>query len=279
MSQGYSIYMNSIRLLALDLDDTLLRSDQSISYRTKNVIKKAESAGVTIALASSHVPLAMEKFSRALGLNKKPGFLISNNGALVLESNTGKITYEIKIEAHIALTVCDLADAEGFPVQLYKDDTMFVSRENEYTGYDYKLTGLRQVVVDKFRDMIKQGCYQLLIPGDPMLLEPLESLLRTYLENDISLVSKNQYTLEILPPETNKGNSLAKVAEYLGIKSEETMAIGDSMNDEAMIIWAGLGVCMSNGDERVKKAANLISDYSNDDDGVADIIDRYILGK
>ena len=277
--QGYSYTMSTIRLLALDMDDTLLRSDLTISYRTRNVIKRAESAGTVITLATSRVPSVMERFIKLLGLNKKSGYLISNNGALIQESDTGKIIHEARLEPEIARIICDLADAEGFPVQLYEDDVMYVSRENEFSAYDQRLTGLRQVVVDNFREMIGKGCHKLFIPGDPMLLEPLEDILHAYLEHDITLFSGKKYFLEILPKDTNKGNALAKIAESLGINSEETIAIGDSINDEAMIKWAGLGVAMINGDEHIKSIANIITENSNDDDGVADIIDKYILGK
>ena len=267
------------RLLALDLDDTLLRSDLSISYRTRNAIKRTEQAGVTIALASGRIPKAMDRFSRLLGLHKRPGYLVCNNGALIQESHTGSVIHETRIEPKIALAVCELADAEGFPVQVYENDIMYVSRQNEYSKFDEKLTGLRQVVAENFRAMVGAGCYKLIIPGDPMLLAPLESLIRTYLEKHVTLFASRPYFLEIMPPETDKGTALAKIAETMGIGAEETMAIGDSMNDEAMIRWAGIGVAMVNGDERIKTIADIVTEDTNDDDGVAGIIDKYFFGK
>ena len=228
--------MIPIRLLALDLDDTMLRSDQTISLRTKKIIKRIDSKDLYIALASSHVPLVMEKFARVLGLHKKPGFLISNNGALVIESNTGKTIHEVKIEPKIAQTVFDLVDAEGFPLQLYEDNVMYVSRENEFTAFadkqTYKLIGMRQIVIGNFRDMLNQGCYQLMIPGDPMLLEPLEILLKTYLENDIAIFNKRKYVLEILPLKTNKKTAVTKIADKLGINHNETLNIDNCSNDD-----------------------------------------------
>jgi len=271
--------MNTIRLLALDLEDTLLRSDFSVSYRTKNAIKRTESMGVTVVLASGRIPSDMERFSKTFGLHKRPGFLICNNGALVMESNTGKIIHETRIAPEIALAICELADAEGFAVQRYENDVMYVSRQNEYTVYDEKLTGIRQVVVENFHDMLGSNCYKLLIPGDPMLLSPLESLVRTYLENDITLFTSRPYFLEILPPETNKGIALSKIAGSLGITAEETLAVGDSMTDEAMITWAGTGVCMINGDEKLRSVAKAVTEQSNDDDGVAEVIGKYILAR
>jgi Cof subfamily protein (haloacid dehalogenase superfamily) len=269
--------MAPIRLLALDLDDTLLRSDLSISYRTRNAIKKAESAGVTVALASGRVPAAMERFARLLGMDKRPGYLVSNNGTIIQESHTRKLVHEIRIPGETALSAYDLANAEGFPVQIYEDDIMYVSRANEFTSYDQKLTGLRQVVVENFRAMVSGGCYKLLVPGDPMLLVPLESIIRTYLGGNITLFTSKPYFLEILPARTDKGTALAKVAELLGVPRDEVLAIGDSMNDEAMIRWAGMGVAMVNGDERIKNIASLVTEKSNDDDGVAEVIERFIL--
>ena len=269
----------AFRILALDLDDTLLRSDLSISFRTRNAIKRTEAAGVTVVLASGRVPEAMDQFSRLLGLHKRKGYLICNNGALIRESHSTQLVYEARIEKQVALSVCDLAGAEGFPVQIYDDDIMYVSRQNEYSSYDQKLTGVRQVVVENFRAMVAEGCYKLIIPGDPMLLSPLESLMQTYLGKDITLFNSRPYYLEILPRATDKGTALAKIAEILGVDAEEVLAIGDSMNDEAMIRWAGTGVAMANGDERIKNIANLVTDRTNDDDGVAEVINRYFLGK
>jgi Cof subfamily protein (haloacid dehalogenase superfamily) len=271
--------MEPIRILALDLDDTLLRSDLSISYRTRNVIKRAEAQGVVVVLASGRVPAAMEQFSRLLGMHKRPGYLICNNGTIIQESHTGKLIYESRIDTDAAITAYDLAVAEGFPVQIYEDDIIYVSKSNEFAKYDQKLTGLRQVVVENFRAMVAEGCYKLLIPGDPMLLAPLESLIRTYLGQDITLFTSKPYFLEILPAQTNKGTALAKIAELLGIDKESVLAIGDSMNDEGMIRWAGVGVAMMNGDARIKDIASLVTEKSNDDDGVAAVIEKYVLGK
>jgi len=271
--------MSVVRLLALDLDDTLLRSDLTISYQTRNAIKKAEEAGVIVVLASGRIPAAMDQFAGLLGMHKKTGYLICNNGTLIQESHTGKVVYEIRMDVKTALTAFDLADAEGFPMQIYEDDIMYVSRHNEYTGYDQKLTGLRQVVVENFRGMVAGGCHKLLIPGDPKLLVPLESILRTYIGDSITIFTSKPYFLEILPANTNKGTALEKVAELLGINQKDVMAIGDSMNDEAMLKWAGLGVAMANSDERIKSIADLVTTRDNDDDGVAEVIEKYILSK
>jgi Cof subfamily protein (haloacid dehalogenase superfamily) len=270
--------MSKFRLVALDLDDTLLRSDLSISFRTRNAIRRAMQEGVAIALASGRVPQALDSFSKILGLHKRDGYLICSNGTIITESRTGKVVYEATVPKDAALVAFDLADAEGFPMQLYDDDVMYISRRNEYTSYDQKLTGLRQVVVSNFRSMVEAGAHKLIVPGDPMILKPLEDILRTYLGSDVSLFTSKPYFLEILPPNIDKGSALAFIAEKLDVPQEEVFAIGDSMNDEAMLRWAGCGVAMANSDPRIKNIASLITEHSNDDDGVAEVIERYILG-
>jgi len=270
--------MIPVRLLALDLDDTLLRSDLSISFHTRNVVRKAESRGITVALVSSRSPASLEHFSALLGLNKRPGYIIANNGAVVLESRTGEILHEVKIPAAAALLVFDLADAEGFAVQIFDGDVMYISRPNEYAEYDQKITGQRQVVVEDFRSMVAAGCYKMLIPGDPMILEPLALLLESLSEGAAIQASK-PYLLEVLPGGVDKGSALSFLAGKLSIRREEVLAVGNSMSDEPMLRWAGFPVAMLNADSRLKEIAALVTKKSNDEDGVAEVIERYILGE
>ena len=112
-----------------------------------------------------------------------------------------------------------------------------------------------------------------------MVLDHLAKLIRVYLGSDINIFTSKPYFLEIMPRETDKGTALAKIGEILNVSAEETMAIGDSMNDEAMIRWAGTGVAMANADERIKNIADFVTDHSNDDDGVAEVIEKYFLNK
>ncbi|MDR0600103.1 MAG: Cof-type HAD-IIB family hydrolase [Treponema sp.] len=269
--------MIPVRLLALDVDDTLLRSDLSISFRTRNVIRRTEARGVTVVLASSRTPAALEHFSTLLGLHKRSSYLIANNGAVIEDCQSGEVIHEVKLSSSAALLVFDMADAEGFAVQIYDDDILYISRPNEFAEYDQKITGLRQVVVENFRSMAAAGCHKMLIPGDPMLLTPLAGLLANYAEG-AAIHNTKPYLLEVRPPGVDKGSALARLAEKLSIPREAVLAVGDSMNDESMLRWAGYPVAMVNADGRIKEIASLITERSNDEDGVAELIERYILG-
>jgi Cof subfamily protein (haloacid dehalogenase superfamily) len=264
-------------MLAIDLDDTLLRSDLSISFRTRNAVRKAGAQGIAVVLASSRSPGAVDHFARLLEMHKRPGFIIANNGTLLQESHTGSVVFDARIPAEAALLVFDMADAEGFAVQIYDDDIMYISRGNEFSEYGQKITGLRQVVVENFRSMVASGCRRMLIPADPMLLKPLARLLAAYAGDGVSLRSAKPYLLEALPKDVDKGRALALAAEKLSIPKESVLAVGDSLNDESMLRWAGCPVAMINGDERIKEIAALVTEKNNDEDGVAEVIERYVL--
>ena len=267
------------RILALDLDETLLRSNLSISARTKAAIKLAVDMGTTIVLVSGRVLLSVEPYSKLLGLHKRPAYLVTNYGALIQESNSEKIVHEALLDRQTVMAVCDLADAENFPMTMYDGNIMYVSRDNKYTSREQDLTGVRQVVVENFRAMVGDGCYKLIIPGDPKILAYLKTIIGSIFGDKISLSFSRPYYLELMAEGTDKCSALAKVAEILGVSAEETMAIGDSMNDETMIRWAGIGVAMANADERLKSIADLVTEHSNDEDGVAELIENYFSGK
>ena len=226
---------NIVRILALDLDDAHLSSDLSTSYRARNAIKRSETMGAIIVLASERIPAAMEHFTQLLGLHKKQGYLICNNGAMIQESWTGKVICEARIEPEIALAVCDLIDAEGFPVRMYEDDIIYSYHQNEYSDYDDNLSSLRQVTVENFRDMVGGGCYRLVIPGEPSRLVALQSLLNSQLGDSITVFTNRKYSLDILPKQTNKATALFRVAGIFSIKADEILAIGDRFCDEILL--------------------------------------------
>jgi Cof subfamily protein (haloacid dehalogenase superfamily) len=270
--------MNDIKLIALDLDDTLLRSDLTISLRTRKTLKKAAAKGAAIAIATGRVLSGTEKYLRFLGLNKSKGYAVCGNGTIIYESDTGKAVWESKLDPHTALTAFNLLDAEGFPVLIFEHNVTYVSFHNEFADVDEKLTGAKQIIPADFRELLHKGTYKLVIPAEPAFIIDLEIILNQLLGDSVTLFTSKPYYLEILPPNTNKGTALARVSEMLGVKREQVMAFGDSMNDEAMLRWAGWSVAMLNGDDRVKPVARMVSERTNDDDGVADMIERYVLG-
>jgi Cof subfamily protein (haloacid dehalogenase superfamily) len=160
---------------------------------------------------------------------------------------------------------------------MYDENITYISKRNKYTNMDEQITGLRQVVVENFRVMAREGCYKLIIPGEPELLSRVSEILRSNFGENVSIYLSRKYFLQVMPAEADKAAALAKVVALMGLGPENVMAIGDSVNDEAMIRWAGIGVAMANGSERIKSVADIVTEKTNDEDGVAEIIEKYFL--
>jgi Cof subfamily protein (haloacid dehalogenase superfamily) len=273
--------MTSVRLFALDVDNTLLYSDKSVSFRVRNALRKAGSQGIIVVLASSRPPAALKRFSALLG--ERDGCFIANSGTIVLEGRTGEILYERKILPAAALPVFDLADAEGFAVQIHEGDTIYISRANEFTGYGEKygekLTSVRQVVLEaaNFREMIAAGCHKMLIPGDPMILEPLALLLKT-LSEEVAIHSPRPYLLEVLPSGIDKSSALVLAAKKYSVLREEVLVMGNSPDDAAMFRWAGYSATTNNAESQLKEIASYITETANAEDCVAEVIEHFLLG-
>jgi hypothetical protein len=163
------------------------------------------------------------------------------------------------------------------PVQVYRDRTILVTRENAGTGTDMKLSGFNREIVADMADNLPFDPTKVVVPGDPAyLLSALQSIRNTFGNRVNAFISK-PYFLEVLPVQADKGIALAFVARSLGIPAEAVMAMGDAANDLGMIRFAGWGVAMANGTEEVRRAARVVSNATHENDGVAEIIEEYLL--
>jgi len=266
-----------VQLLALDLDDTLLRADLTISLRNRQALKAAEERGVRIVLASGRVVPAMERYAEQLGLFERPGYMISDNGSTVTATLPRALLLQHTIEKPLLLQLLQAFEVLDLPVQVYRDRTILVTQENALTGTDMKISGFNREVVPDLAERIDFDPTKLVIPGDPEVLPTaLEVIRRTFGDQVNAFISK-PYFLEVLPIQADKGNALRYVAETLGIPPEDVMAIGDAANDLGMIRFAGWGVAMANGTEEVRRAARIISPSTHEQDGVAEVVEAYLL--
>ncbi len=268
-----------IQLLALDLDDTLLREDLSISPRNRDTLRAAEDLGVRIVLASGRTVASMERFAEELGMFDRPGYMISDNGSTVTSTQPRKLLVQHTLSRPLFQSLLQTFEGLGLPVQVYQDRTILVTKENPITGTDMKLSGFSRTLMPDMAEALPFDPTKLVIPGDPaFLLTALSAIRQAYGAQVNTFISK-PYFLEVLPTQADKGTALHYVADSLGIPRDNVMAMGDAANDLGMIRYAGWGVAMANGTEELKQAARLITQFSHENDGVAEIVERYILKK
>jgi Cof subfamily protein (haloacid dehalogenase superfamily) len=268
-----------IQLLALDLDDTLLRADLTISPRNKAALKAAEAAGVRIVLASGRAVPAMERYAEELGMFERPGYMISDNGSTVSSTLPRALLVQHTLDRRLLGQLLDAFEVLDLPAQVYRDKTILVTKDSVHTGSDVKLSGFQRLVVPDLAQTIDFDPTKLVVPGDPEVLPAaLELIQRTFGDRVNAFISK-PYFLEVLPPQADKGTALGYVARSLGIDASEVMAMGDAANDLGMLRYAGWGISPANGIDAVRQAARVVCDATHEDDAVAEAVERYVLAK
>ncbi len=268
-------------IIALDLDDTLLKDDLTISDYTVGVLQKAVQQGIYITLCSGRSDNAILPYVRRMDIagTQQGRYIISQNGTEISDLHKREVIYSRILDASILKHIYRKANERNLVSQVYDASTIYIPFLNEWSNVDAKLSGLKQKVVADYETFLAQGFHKMVVPGEPKVLQVLQSELKNELKEHCVIFTSKPYFLEILPKESGKGEALIWLAKRLNISQEHTMAFGDSMNDESMIRLAGCSVAMKNGADKIKKLACRVSDYTNDEDGVARFIDAYVLSQ
>ena len=268
------------KIIALDLDDTLLKTDLTISDYTVGIVQKAVNRGIYVTLCSGRTDNAILPYVRRLEIAGTQGrrYIIAQNGASIIDLHERKVIYSRFVDSDVLVRAFRIANNNGFACQVYDPSTIYIPFKNKWADTDLKLSRLKEQVVPNFEEFLTEKQHaKMVISGEPADIARLESDLRTELGGTCVLFTSKPFFLEILPKDTGKGEALLWLAERLGILQKNTMAFGDAMNDESMIRLAGCSVAMKNGSEAIKKLAAYTSEFTNDEDGVARFIEKHVL--
>lgn len=267
------------RMLALDLDETLLGEDLKISPRNLRAIHEAVRRGVMAIIATGR----MYRTSLEYAAEITPGQdlpMINYHGALIKTTITGKILSHRPLDYSLALSITRDMEERDLHVNAYFDDHLYVRAENSFTRYYQSIAGINLEVVGSLASFLQERGEpptKLTVIDHEGRLSWAEELIRSrYGERVMALQSRDLF-LEVTDLRSTKGQALSFVAAREGIRPEEIIAFGDSYNDLDMIRYAGLGVAMANARPAVKAAADLVT-ASHAADGVARVIEEYILG-
>ena len=263
------------KLLAIDIDDTLLPRLGRISERNKRAIKAAEDAGVYVSIATGRGLHGSSAVWKELGLKT---LIINYGGATINDLSTGKPYMVTELEPETVNEIIALAENEGLHVHLYQGDEIVYSHEceHEYGRLYSEHLGLPARIEPKILEMVWRNVPKVLVITEPERVPELMPMFKRKLEGKAAVSASSPGFIEFNKIGASKGSALKLLAEHLGIPQERTAAIGDNTLDKEMIEWAGLGCCVLDGNEEVKAAADVIAP-SCIDDGVAYFIENYIL--
>ena len=261
------------KLLAMDIDDTILPRGGALSERLKQAVRDAEDAGIYVTIATGRGFHGSSKVWKELGLS---GLIINYGGALINDASTGKPFFVTELESSTVVKIIGLAEELSLHVHLYQGDGIVYAREHEYgTRYSDAL-GLPRRIEPNILNMVWKNVPKVLIITEPERVKELLPYFSEKMKGLAAVSGSSPGFIEFNKIGANKGTALERIADHLGIKREEVAAIGDNTLDKEMVEWAGLGCCVADGNEDVKAAAKVIAPACRDD-GAAWFIENYLL--
>ncbi len=271
--------MKPFKMLCLDIDGTLLNSRHELTEGVKTAIRSAvQMESVRVVLVSARMPRGMGFLQEALGID---GPMICFSGAMIWDK--GRILDSKFIPVEATSTILDVCKAIGAHISLYKGDAWHVESLDEWAKQEGEITGIRPIegshegLIEDW-SAARSGPNKILCMALPLVIEQL----RTRLGEEPMLGSLNIYPskptyLEIMPAGADKPAAIDALCARWQIDRSEVMSIGDNYNDITMLEFAGLGIAMGNAPEAVKGHADAVTS-TNDEDGVAVAIRKYIMG-
>ncbi|MGF1761658.1 sugar-phosphatase [Photobacterium sagamiensis] len=265
------------KLVALDMDGTLLNSQGSISARTKQAIAKARAMGVNVVLASGRPLEGMTKSLHELDLTSNDDYVLCYNGSLVQRVESQTVIRSQLLKGTDAKNIGSLSHDFGVHVHAFSRRQGLITPENNhYTNHEAKINGLEITEVDFAELDNGEEILKVMMIDEPERLSAAISRLPASLYEQYTIVQSAPFFLEFMNKNSNKGMGVSALAEHLNIDASDVICMGDAGNDHHMLEYAGLSVAMGNATEETKALANYITD-TNDNDGVAKVIEKFIL--
>lgn len=268
----------AIKLLALDLDGTLLTSDKRLSEKNKTALQAAQAAGVYVVLTTGRPLQAITPFLVELGLLGEGQYAITFNGGLVQE-NTGRILHQSGFSIEEVQAIRQVTNQLDLPLDVICGGDVY-SLPARYPSIYLTCNPLLNQILTTDQELPTDLSYNKAVSAvDAAFFDEQIPKIPAELHERFEIFKSRDILLEWSPKGVHKANGLKHLIAHLGIQQSEVMACGDEENDLSMIEWAGLGVAMANASEQLKSIANVTLPYTNDEDGIAWAIEEYILRK
>ena len=268
------------KALFTDLDGTLLNDKSEISEGNRAAVEKLREAGHHIVLTTGRPLTSAIRQANVLGLTGKGCFLIAFNGGVLYDLEKHSVIDRIVMPLPLVFEIFDEANRRGIHIQTYSESKVLVEPRcaNPVAEKYCKRLGMDYEIIPDVRTLTRDPEKILLIDtkSREILNQFIEDMAPRY-RAELDFFYSSHELLEIVPKGVNKGTAIQKVAEYLGVRPENTVAAGDEANDIPMLKAAHYGVAMKNASPAVLAEISLVSENDNNHDGVAEIIEKYLL--
>jgi Cof subfamily protein (haloacid dehalogenase superfamily) len=261
------------RLIGIDLDGTLLLNSSDVSERNVAAIRAATARGVTVAIATGRPHVSAEQFVERLGLHDVP--IISFNGALIKRPGEEKELFCEPVPADLAAEVVQYCVDRRMHLHYYLGDEMYVPRVSHWALLYQARAAIPPIPVGDLRRFNGRSPIKIIVCVPPeQAMDVLEEARERFGERLLVTHSMPEY-VEFLSRDAGKGKALRWLAGHLGIPVEQTMGMGDMLNDLELVQMSGFGVAMPHAQEPVKAAAQYVA--QSGPEGVAEAIEKFVL--
>jgi len=267
------------KLLCVDLDGTLLDDDKNISTGNIKAIEEMIARGHKFAIVTGRPLTSALIVARENGLDREGSFIATFNGGQIYDCSKGCVISETRMPMEYAEYVFKKADEAGLHIHTYDDKNVICASKSPELDFYLKNTKLEGVITENPLDYITKNPIKLIVMSmeGRKVLEPFRDSIAKWCEGKLSSIFSNPHLLEYSSPEIGKGNAIRMLAGILGVDIADVIACGDEENDLSMIEAAGVGVAMVNGTDEVKSVADYITENSNNEDGISEVIARFTL--
>ena len=266
----------SYQIIVLDLDGTLTNSKKEITPKTKAALMKIQEEGKIVVLASGRPTPGILHLAEELELQKYGGYILSYNGAKIINCKTKEIVYNKTLPQESIQVLYDKAKEFGIGILSYSESEIILGNgQDQYNELEAKINRLPVKEVENFPEYIDFPVNKCLMTGEPEKILKAQEKLRELFGEKLNIFRSEPFFLEIMPSNIDKAYSLQKLLNYLDCEKSQMICCGDGFNDLSMIRYAGLGVAMENAQPEVKNEADFIT-YSNDADGIAHVIETFM---
>lgn len=263
--------MEKYKLVAVDMDGTLLNSKGVITEKTIESIRSIVNRGVLFTISTGRPIQGVEKYNSQLQLK---GPVITYNGAMIVNAENHEVLFEQGLERDDAKKIFELGLSYDTTMCIWVQNKLYGNKLNDKI-HDYKkLSGVEPLLVEDFEALLDIGVTKILWYDDACRIESILSELSNDIFSSVTYCTSKPTFLEFFHSRVSKSMAMEKIGELYNIKQEEMIAIGDGLNDLSMIQYAGLGVAMGNAADEVKKYSQFVT-TSNDEDGVGRVIDIF----
>lgn len=262
------------KLLAVDIDGTLINSKGLLTETTKEAIYGAIDKGVLFVICTGRPLQGVSELNKEIGRDLP---FITYNGSMIVKGKSKEILYERSMKLAEASKVYDLGKQYDTTMIIWSNNKLYVNRANQKAKDYSDLTNTPYIVINNIND-IPNKITKILWNDDPERLVEYQKQFAGKLDDNINYHVSRPYFLEFVDREATKAIAIEKLCQHYHFDISQTIAIGDGYNDVSMIKAAGLGVAMENAPEDIKRMANYVT-TSCDHEGVANVIKKFILGE